>query len=471
MPTINQLPPIDQVSGGNQIPTYYSGSGDARKMSVSLLQEYMQDNLSFPGVASNASGVNYNPPGAGAVTRTVESKLRDVVSVKDFGAVGDGVADDTAAIQAAVTSLSPNGGAVLFPVGTYKVTSAISVSFAVWKPVLLFGNGNSVITSTHDGTVINDSTGNVRVENLRFSGPGQSNVNAIAISSILSQGWVRGCYFTNYRVGVSVNNSTSALIERNHFSVCQEGVRSTQSFPAFSNILTLRKNWFDFCTYGAYLSEIYGATLDDNAWEYNAVGFYANNVRLLDIRGCNWFESNSTNAFQIGGSSTGTISPYTRVVANTYTISSASAIDDQLTKATVLLRRSAVQSIPHNSTTDLTWDVETFDPSGMHTGSSADVTIARQGIYQIQACVQMEALASPGANTLARIAVKRNGSVLREVTVPMVANMPTCASVAFAESLAVGDILQVSAYQNTGSALNASGGAVTSFAANFVCVN
>ena len=55
------------------------------------------------------------------VNRSMTQKFDDMVSVKDFGAVGDGVADDTAAITAALTA----GGHVVFPTGTYKVTTVL----------------------------------------------------------------------------------------------------------------------------------------------------------------------------------------------------------------------------------------------------------------------------------------------------------------------------------------------------------
>lgn len=69
--------------------------------------------------------VTFIQAGVGAVQRTVQSKLRDIVSVKDFGAVGDGIANDTPAIQAAVDFLTPGGGTVFIPPGTYLVDTIV----------------------------------------------------------------------------------------------------------------------------------------------------------------------------------------------------------------------------------------------------------------------------------------------------------------------------------------------------------
>tara|TARA_R110000787_G_scaffold19317_1_gene58148 strand:+ start:285 stop:746 length:462 start_codon:yes stop_codon:yes gene_type:complete len=49
MPTINQLSAVDTLNAGDQIPVYVQNSGDARKAAMSVLQAYMQSNLSIPG--------------------------------------------------------------------------------------------------------------------------------------------------------------------------------------------------------------------------------------------------------------------------------------------------------------------------------------------------------------------------------------------------------------------------------------
>lgn len=90
-------------------------------------------NLLAGGLSSASGGslVGFVQPMVEAVQRTLLDKLRDTVSVKDFGAVGDGLADDTAAIQAAVNWLaSIGGGSAYFPLGTYKTTNEILISSA-----------------------------------------------------------------------------------------------------------------------------------------------------------------------------------------------------------------------------------------------------------------------------------------------------------------------------------------------------
>ena len=117
--------------------------------------------------------------GTGAVARTSLSKLRDTVSVKDFGAVGDGVTDDTAAIQAAINSLVPFGGIVHVPVGQYKVTAPLLLKTGVslvgdgyWNSNSTSREGVSSIHAAHNGSAILSLKGAIgcTVSNLSLEG-------------------------------------------------------------------------------------------------------------------------------------------------------------------------------------------------------------------------------------------------------------------------------------------------------------
>lgn len=87
----------------------------------------------------DSSNVNYDPPFTNSAVTTVENKLAQYVSVKDFGAVGDGVADDTDAIKNACKS----GYALYWPAGTYLITQPINYKTLAptVRQIYWFGDG------------------------------------------------------------------------------------------------------------------------------------------------------------------------------------------------------------------------------------------------------------------------------------------------------------------------------------------
>jgi hypothetical protein len=79
------------------------------------------------------------------------------VDVRSFGAVGDGVTDDTAAIQAAFSYIASNGGTLRIPAGTYNATNLLSIGSAS-KPFSIIGDGTEatkiVRASNFNGSVV-----------------------------------------------------------------------------------------------------------------------------------------------------------------------------------------------------------------------------------------------------------------------------------------------------------------------------
>lgn len=107
-------------------------------------------------ITGDASAFTYNQGGTGAQDRTVRGKLQETVSVKDFGAVGDGVTDDAAAIQAAIAAVGSTGGTVFFPSGTFLVNAQIDINNLTG--VHIKGAGRDATIIKYGGTFTGGST-------------------------------------------------------------------------------------------------------------------------------------------------------------------------------------------------------------------------------------------------------------------------------------------------------------------------
>lgn len=90
------------------------------------VQEYLA------AISGNIDG-NYIPGYEGSVPRPINDKLGDLMNVKDFGAIGDGIVDDSDAFQAAVDAA--HGRGVYIPGGDYRITKRITAAAVPWIDV------------------------------------------------------------------------------------------------------------------------------------------------------------------------------------------------------------------------------------------------------------------------------------------------------------------------------------------------
>lgn len=107
--------------------------------------------------------VGHMPEGTGAVTTTVETKLHEKISVRDFGAVGDGITNDTAAIQAAMTAAS--GKRLDFLDG---YTYLISAEIAGVSDIEIVGHSTIKATTRIRSYLYFGSQTNIRITGLLF---------------------------------------------------------------------------------------------------------------------------------------------------------------------------------------------------------------------------------------------------------------------------------------------------------------
>lgn len=166
--TVFNLSTISYTPGSNSLQVFvdgvnqYDGSSYAyvetdsttvtftSGLHVGALVKFTNAISNSSGIDTNASLVTYDPPFTGGVATTVENKLAQTVSVKDFGAVGDGVTDDTVAIQAA---LDCGAAAIYVPAGTYLTSAPLVIS----QYTTLYGDNpggsqGSVIQKTGNAT-------------------------------------------------------------------------------------------------------------------------------------------------------------------------------------------------------------------------------------------------------------------------------------------------------------------------------
>lgn len=194
--------------------------------------------LASAGTAQGAALIGYKGVAASAVARTVQDKVRETASVKDFGAVGDGVADDTAAIQAAINAvLTPGGGTLYFPDGAYKLSAKLTIPFSTGWRIRGQSRAGTLLRQSAANTPILSLEGHLthswEISDIGFTWSAAqpaTNTNAIAIrmgTGVAGQtlfNWqVRRCTFANGFRAIAADATNSPTVWGIRISDCSFG--------------------------------------------------------------------------------------------------------------------------------------------------------------------------------------------------------------------------------------------------------
>lgn len=222
------------------------------------------------------------------------------VNVKDFGAVGDGVTNDTAAIQAAFAQSS----SVYFPAGAYVLLSKITTSNAYIR-------GDSKHTTTLLTAVANDvaiSANLCKAENITFQSSLTKSSGTVD-SGLYASGpcHITDCIFKQYsNAGLQLSAAYWYQIQSSQFTYCKygvEGLVSTGWGDVTCTSLNVLSSSFDHCDKGWYQpsgNRLFNASLDTCLFDYCGIGLECA-TNDIAFKNC-WFEHNTTAGARVSTS-------------------------------------------------------------------------------------------------------------------------------------------------------------------------
>lgn len=214
--------------------------------------------LAALSAGSGSSLIGFVQGGANAIPRPSQNKLREVVSVMDYGATGDGVTDDSAALTAALAAAS--GQAIYFPKGSYNVASMTPATgrcrlYAFGDATIIGFNWTELSAPRQDSAVtVSDTDAHFEAFGITFKGAGSTpglTIKNQSQGNVIRSAAITNCVFRG-QVGLVIDNAQGCQVVNCDFVQNQYGLKS----------LSATNNSFVNCNFYA---PIIGVLIDTSA--------------------------------------------------------------------------------------------------------------------------------------------------------------------------------------------------------------